>query len=182
MDTGASISICSKQNAINLNLVEDVCKPNKNFAGLSNLNGCAMKKVMVKIGSKSNLVRFYRVDKQNLPVLFSKRDLKAMKIQIWFDKDILVDGENNKQLCHIFTAEEENENRIDKVTQRRINATDEQLIEAKLKVTEEKSSHLKDKHKVKMKELFLKYKTIWIKQKLQVATSMLQNIKFKAIQ
>lgn len=102
MNAGTSCLICSVVDVFKLNLKQDSSKHIKKFAGLWNATGCAIKKVIAQIGNKSSAIKFYMVDKTNLPVLFNKIDIKKIRIHIGLNQDILVNGSNNSKLCSIF--------------------------------------------------------------------------------
>lgn len=101
-----------------------------------------------------------------------------MKIQIWCDQDILIDGITRNKLCDIITAaEEQKKDRLDVITQRKIDAIDKELFAAGLQIIKEKTQHLKEKDKERMRRLFIKYQVIWLKSKEACCTKHMDQYK-----
>ena len=166
-DTGAARALINKQQAAELNLQMDESRISRNFDGLGLVQGQPSKPVDLTLGTRTRSVTFYVVDKPNLPLLISRRDLASFNVFVDPVTAHLIDRSTLEivacSIDHGHSQQPAEQPEIDTITQKKLGATDDELFEDGRKTIFEKVKHLSPDLQTKVWELFAEFKDVWLR-------------------
>nr|ABV45229.1 unknown [Ascogregarina taiwanensis] len=164
IDSGASRSLCSLETAKGLGL--KMTGQEREFKGLGLCKGTSCEPVMVKFPKRDVEVEFWAIQKEGLPTLIGKHELKGMNVFIDPELDQLVD-KNTMEIVAVsedaVQAKEEGE--IDTVTQKRKGVSDEKMRVEGQEILMQKMEHLPEDLKQEALQVFNRNEATWLRPK-----------------
>lgn len=166
VDTGASKSLCSREDAQNLRLLDQSRSPVK-FSGLGDLLGFPCEPVKVNIGNQETDVSFWVVDKPGLPTLMGYADIQRMDLILRPKTGELLLGEKLIPVAVACPVEvEQRDVKLDVITQKPLGATPDELYEDGKKTLFKMMDHLPKEVQDKVWKVFDTYRDVWLEPKV----------------
>ncbi len=166
-DTGAARNLINKQDAKELNIEVDESGKSRYFEGLGCLVGQPSKSTNVTLGSRTKSVTFYIVDKPGLPPLISRSNLAQFDVFVDPVTSHLVDRATLEVVATSIDYKHQQQPaeipKIDVITQKKLGASDDELLEDGKKVIFEKVAHLLPDLQQRVWKLFEEFKVIWLR-------------------